>query len=109
MTCNDGMQSRMMAHVEAHKELRSRAADAFRSFVGAYATNPAHLRHIFHVRRLHLGHVAHSFALREPPRKLGQSAAKQARKSAKDATQKQKRRKMQGDARKEWQVAGKLV
>ena len=34
-----------------------------RSWVGAYATHPAGVKHIFHVRRLHLGHVAHAFAL----------------------------------------------
>lgn len=40
------------------------ACDAFRSFVRAYSTHPAALRHIFHTRRLHLGHIAASFGLR---------------------------------------------
>ena len=44
--------------------LRELACNAFRSFVRAYATHPAKLREIFHVKRLHLGHVAHSFALK---------------------------------------------
>ena len=103
------MQTQLLSYVDGDKELRAKAADAFRSFVGAYATNPQHLRHIFHVRKLHLGHVAHSFALREPPRKLGQSASKQARKSAKDAAAKKKRRKVNQAAGKEYQTVGGLV
>lgn len=33
----------------------------------AYATHPAAAKHIFHIRDLHLGHLAKSFALRESP------------------------------------------
>jgi hypothetical protein len=44
--------------------LGSLASDAFRSSVRAYAAHPAALKDVFHVKRLHLGHVAHSFALR---------------------------------------------
>eukprot|EP00624_Nannochloropsis_granulata_P007507 evm.model.NODE_820_length_30357_cov_40.359653.5 len=43
---------------------------AFGSFVRAYATHPAELKPIFAVRALHLGHVAKSFALKEPPTSL---------------------------------------
>jgi len=43
---------------------------AFQSFVRAYATYPADLKRIFHVRNLHLGHVAKSFALAETPSKI---------------------------------------
>jgi ATP-dependent RNA helicase DDX31/DBP7 len=32
--------------------------------VRAYATHAAAVKHVFHVRRLHLGHVAHAFALK---------------------------------------------
>ena len=34
----------------------------------AYAGYPKALKGIFHPRRLHVGHVANSFALREPPK-----------------------------------------
>ncbi|XP_054219535.1 ATP-dependent DNA helicase DDX31 isoform X5 [Homo sapiens] len=40
------------------------------SFIQAYATYPRELKHIFHVRSLHLGHVAKSFGLRDAPRNL---------------------------------------
>jgi ATP-dependent RNA helicase DDX31/DBP7 len=38
--------------------------------VRAYATHSAATKHIFHIKNLHLGHVAKSFALAEPPSKL---------------------------------------
>jgi len=43
---------------------------AFQSFIRAYATYPADLKRIFHVKNLHLGHVAKSFALVETPSKI---------------------------------------
>ena len=104
-----GLQAALMAYVKSNKALEAQAGDAFRSFVGAYATNPQHLRHIFHIKRLHLGHVAHSFALKEPPRRLGQSQAKAARKQSKDASQKVKRRMKVGSARHEYQTSNGLV
>ena len=58
------LQARLGEAVSADPGLRSLAADAFRSSVRAYAAHPAALKDVFHVKRLHLGHVAHSFALR---------------------------------------------
>ena len=43
---------------------------AYQSYVRAYATYPSTLKHIFHVRALHLGHVAKSFALQEAPSRI---------------------------------------
>jgi len=43
---------------------------AFQSFIRAYATYPADLKRIFHIKNLHLGHVAKSFALAETPKKI---------------------------------------
>jgi ATP-dependent RNA helicase DDX31/DBP7 len=34
----------------------------------AYATHPSNEKHIFHVRHLHIGHLAKAFALREAPK-----------------------------------------
>jgi ATP-dependent RNA helicase DDX31/DBP7 len=33
----------------------------------AYATHPSDEKHLFHIRHLHLGHLAKAFALREAP------------------------------------------
>ncbi len=35
-----------------------------RRFTRAYATHPSSVKDVFHVKRLHLGHVAHSFCLK---------------------------------------------
>lgn len=37
------------------------------SHLRAYATHVSSERHIFHVKQLHLGHMAKSFGLREAP------------------------------------------
>lgn len=45
----------------------SMARRAFLSHIRAYATHPTEEKDLFHVRFLHLGHLAKSFALREAP------------------------------------------
>ena len=45
-------------------------SSALQSFLRAYTTYPAHLKHVFHIRSLHLGHVAKSFGLRDAPQGL---------------------------------------
>merc|ERR1712087_40982 len=44
---------------------------AYFSFIRSYATYPKDLKVLgFNIKTLHLGHVAKSFALREPPSKI---------------------------------------
>ena len=50
--------------VAADPDLHSKASNAFRSFVRAYSTHCKSMKAFFHVKQLHLGHVAHSFGLR---------------------------------------------
>ncbi|XP_070811655.1 ATP-dependent DNA helicase DDX31 [Pituophis catenifer annectens] len=52
------------------KTIRS-AKKALQSFIRSYATYPANLKTIFHIRALHLGHAAKSFGLRDAPGNLG--------------------------------------
>ncbi|GAB1601275.1 probable ATP-dependent RNA helicase DDX31 [Argonauta hians] len=47
------------------------AKKAFQSFVRSYSTYPKDLKHIFHIKFLHTGHLAKSFGLRDAPSKLG--------------------------------------
>uniref|UniRef100_A0A1A7Z648 ATP-dependent RNA helicase n=1 Tax=Iconisemion striatum TaxID=60296 RepID=A0A1A7Z648_9TELE len=47
------------------------AKKALQSFLRAYTTYPTQLKHIFHIRSLHLGHTAKSFGLRDAPQGLG--------------------------------------
>ncbi|EDQ86203.1 uncharacterized protein MONBRDRAFT_33876 [Monosiga brevicollis MX1] len=74
--------------------MHTRAVAAFTAYVRAYATYPSAMKGIFHVKHLHLGHLAKSFALREAPQGLqgaggkGASKAAQAKKSKLTAKQK---------------------
>lgn len=54
--------------VGGSEELRAMARDAFVSHVRAYATFSRELKHIFHPRSLHLGQLARSMGLSDPPR-----------------------------------------
>ncbi|XP_053775422.1 ATP-dependent DNA helicase DDX31 isoform X2 [Desmodus rotundus] len=63
-------------YVHSSEQTVSWAKRALQSFIRAYTTYPQELKHIFHVRALHLGHVAKSFGLRDAPRKLSGPAVK---------------------------------
>ncbi|KAK9708093.1 ATP-dependent RNA helicase dbp7 [Basidiobolus ranarum] len=47
------------------------ARKSYSASIRAYATHTATERHIFHIKKLHLGHWAKSFALREAPTNVG--------------------------------------
>lgn len=55
------------------------AKKAFSSHVRAYATHPSNEKHFFHVKNLHLGHMAKAFGLREAPAGIGGGAGKQSK------------------------------
>uniref|UniRef100_A0A8V1AJY9 ATP-dependent RNA helicase n=1 Tax=Gallus gallus TaxID=9031 RepID=A0A8V1AJY9_CHICK len=46
------------------------AKKALQSFLCAYTAYPRSLKHIFHIKSIHLGHVAKSFGLRDAPQNL---------------------------------------
>ncbi|KAI0930488.1 hypothetical protein AcV5_007180 [Taiwanofungus camphoratus] len=52
------------------------ARKAFLSHMRAYATHPSDEKHIFHIRHLHLGHLAKAFALREAPNAVTSASTK---------------------------------
>ncbi|KAF7315471.1 RNA helicase [Mycena indigotica] len=56
------------------KDNASLARKAYLSHMRAYATHPTSEKHIFHVRHLHLGHLAKSFALRDAPKAVSSGA-----------------------------------
>jgi len=91
---------RATAAVAADPGLKTLASDAFRSFVRAYTTHPSALKPIFHVRSLHLGHVAGAFALHEPPAQLGATGSRDERKKRKREEERrgkeERRRRMHG-------------
>ena len=49
---------------------------AFISWVRFYSSYPRDMREVFNRREVHLGHYAKSFALRDPPQKIGGGAGK---------------------------------
>lgn len=59
------------------------ARDAFCSWVRAYTAHRGELKKIFMVKKLHLGHVARSFGLKEQPSLVGRSFQMQAKKKRK--------------------------
>jgi ATP-dependent RNA helicase DDX31/DBP7 len=77
------LQRSIMLAVERDEEMRTLANDAFRSFVRAYATHAHDLKKIFHIRSLHLGHVAFSMGLKDTPGIIGQSGSAAERKKKK--------------------------
>lgn len=60
------------------------ARGAFWAFVKSYATHPSAEKHIFHIKNLHLGHIAKSFALREAPSDIPQPKKKKVGASGKN-------------------------
>ena len=64
------VQNNLEGLVDGDHDLKTIAESAFRSFIQSYAAYPSHLKEIFHVKRLHLGHIAKSFALRAAPRQM---------------------------------------
>lgn len=65
------LQQVIEAGIDDNEDLSFKARDGFLSTVRAYATHPSSEKDIFHVKRLHLGHLAASFGLdREPKRML---------------------------------------
>lgn len=71
------LQRTLMAQVAASTDMQGLAAAGFQAYIRAYAALPAAMREIFHFKKLHLGHVAHSFGLRKQPSKLAQTYGKQ--------------------------------
>ncbi|XP_013415138.1 probable ATP-dependent RNA helicase DDX31 isoform X1 [Lingula anatina] len=66
------LQNRFETYLYQNKERIQLAKKAYQSFLRSYATYPSNLKHIFHMKNLHLGHVAKSFGLREAPKQISQ-------------------------------------
>ncbi|TXT13180.1 hypothetical protein VHUM_01581 [Vanrija humicola] len=68
------------------------ARKAFASFIRAYSTHPLEERRFFHVKSLHLGHLAKSFALREAPGTLASTVKPAKAKLTSSATSNKRKR-----------------
>lgn len=65
-----------LLNAECCPQNASMARQAFQSHLRAYATHPADEKHIFHVKNLHIGHLAKAFALRDAPTNMHSAKAK---------------------------------
>lgn len=64
------LQMKMESLVLNDEQMHQRASQAYVSFIRSYASYPKEVREIFCFKELHLGHIAKSFALRDPPSRI---------------------------------------
>ena len=70
------LQNSIERFVTLSEKLKTCAGEAFFSSTRAYNCHAKDCRAFFNTRRLHLGHVAKSFGLRDPPRKVASGTRK---------------------------------
>lgn len=74
------LQKALEAFIVSKPEMDELGKKAFCSWVRAYTAHRGELKRIFMIKKLHLGHVAKSFALKQQPSLVGQSFQKQTKK-----------------------------
>ncbi|GER40417.1 dead box ATP-dependent RNA helicase [Striga asiatica] len=84
------LQRALESFVSAEPKMKKLAMDAFSSWIRAYTAHRGELKQIFTVKKLHLGHVAKSFALKEQPSLVNKSIQKQIKKRKRDDKKKVK-------------------
>ncbi|KAK2985258.1 hypothetical protein RJ640_009166 [Escallonia rubra] len=82
------LQKALESYILRESTMKKLAQNAFCSWVRAYSAHRGDLKSIFMVKKLHLGHVARSFALKEQPSLVGRSFQNQAKKRKRDLKQK---------------------
>ncbi|KAL9262260.1 DEAD-box ATP-dependent RNA helicase 17-like protein [Drosera capensis] len=94
------LQKGLESFVASEPRLKKLAKDTFVSWVRAYTAHRGVLKRIFMVKKLHLGHVAKSFALKEQPSIVGKSFQESTRKRKRDQKHKgvSKKRKVASKA-----------
>jgi ATP-dependent RNA helicase DDX31/DBP7 len=60
----------LQGHIARNPTLQEMAMKGYQAALRAYATHSADTKHIFHIKKLHLGHFAKSFGLSELPTNL---------------------------------------
>ncbi|XP_063288558.1 probable ATP-dependent RNA helicase DDX31 [Pelobates fuscus] len=90
------LQTKFEDYVHASPETALGAKKALQSYIRSYATYPKNLKHIFHIRSLHLGHVAKSFGLRDAPHNLSHQLAEGPKKQGKAKQKRSNGRKKVG-------------
>ncbi|KAH8554874.1 P-loop containing nucleoside triphosphate hydrolase protein [Umbelopsis sp. PMI_123] len=75
-TPSQELQNMLEQCVLSSAERMNLARKSYWSSVRAYTTHPAAEKHIFHIKKLHLGHYAKSFAMREAPSDMNETNSK---------------------------------
>ncbi|KAM0948295.1 putative RNA helicase [Dioscorea sansibarensis] len=84
------LQKAVESFISSEPKLKQLAKDAFCSWVRAYTAHRGELKKIFMVKKLHLGHVAKSFGLKDQPSLVGRSFKSQEKKRKRDLRQHRK-------------------
>ncbi|KAI4335177.1 hypothetical protein L6164_013847 [Bauhinia variegata] len=91
------LQKALESFIMSKPKMDKSAKTGFCSWVRAYTAHRGELKKIFMIKKLHLGHVAKSFALKQQPSLVGKSYGKQ--------TKKRKRFHKQGEISKRRKVS----
>ncbi|CAL9774120.1 unnamed protein product [Musa acuminata subsp. burmannicoides] len=78
------LQKTLETFISTESKLKKLANDAFCSWVRAYTAHRGELKRIFMVKKLHLGHVARSFGLKDQPSLVGRSHQIESKKRKRD-------------------------
>ncbi|PVV04502.1 hypothetical protein BB560_000994 [Smittium megazygosporum] len=70
MDYSTGIQLGIERYISRSEKVLELAKSAFSSSIRAYATHPPMEKHIFHIKYLHLGHIAKSFGLQQAPKAI---------------------------------------
>ncbi|XP_068663162.1 DEAD-box ATP-dependent RNA helicase 17 [Aristolochia californica] len=81
------LQKALESFISRDTKMKNLAKDAFWSWVRAYTAHRGELKRIFMVKKLHLGHVTRSFALKEQPSSVGRSFQMNVKKRKKEQKQ----------------------
>ncbi|KZV18257.1 DEAD-box ATP-dependent RNA helicase 17-like [Dorcoceras hygrometricum] len=87
------LQRALESYISSEPRMKKLAQDAFCAWVRAYTAHRGELKRIFMVKKLHLGHIAKSFALKDQPSLVNKSIQKQIKKRKRDEKQRGNSRK----------------
>lgn len=74
-TVLSAMHESFEAILAGNKDVKNEAVAGFQAYCRAYATHAKEVRHFFHVKNLHLGHVARAFVLSDKPAEFAEMMA----------------------------------
>ena len=62
-----GLGKTIIFYYYEYFRIKQLSVEAYCSYIRSYSAYPTELKPIFHVKKLHLGHLAKSFGIREKP------------------------------------------